>query len=115
MGRPFLPGVNCMRLASSVVTGTLAVGLAAAAAQGQVAATPPPPPSPDPQPLAGGTRAPDFVLPGATRYGVPRGPLPLCDLKGKKGVRAFFLKARTRGRKVPTDSTRVRCDQRSRG
>jgi len=86
-----------MRLASSVVTGTLAVGLAAAAAQGQVAATPPPPPSPDPQPLAVGTVAPDFVVPGATRYGVLRAPIRLSDFKGKTVVLAFFFKARTRG------------------
>src|SRR3989454_10442280 len=101
MGRPFLPGVNCMRLASSVVTGTLAVGLAAAAAQGQVAATPPPPPSPDPQPLAVGTVPPDFVLPGATRYGVLRAPIRLSDFKGKPVVLAVFFKTRTRGWTIP--------------
>src|SRR2546427_6371040 len=97
MGRPFLPGVNCMAPASSGGPGTPAGGPAAAAAQGQVAATPPPPPSPDPQPLAVGTVAPDFVLPGATRYGVLRAPIRLSDFKGKTVVLAFFFKARTRG------------------
>ncbi len=84
-----------MRLASSVVLGTLALSLAPPAARGQVAA--PPTPSPDPQPLAVGTAAPDFTLPGATRYGVLRSPIHLSDFKGKTVVLAFFFKARTRG------------------
>jgi peroxiredoxin len=41
--------------------------------------------------------APDFALPGATRYGVLRDPIKLSDFKGKTVVLAFFFKARTRG------------------
>jgi len=80
-----------VRLASSVFLETLVLGLAASPAQGQMAATP------DPQPLAVGTVAPDFTLPGATRYGVLRSPIHLSDFKGKTVVLAFFYKARTSG------------------
>jgi thioredoxin-dependent peroxiredoxin len=81
-----------MRFASSVVLGTLTLGLAATSARAQGAA-----PSPDPQPLAAGTVAPDFTLPAGTRYGVLRAPIHLADFKGKTVVLAFFYKARTRG------------------
>jgi len=50
-----------------------------------------------PEPLAVGTAAPDFTLPGATRYGVLRAPIHLSDFKGKTVVLAFFYKARTKG------------------
>jgi peroxiredoxin Q/BCP len=50
-----------------------------------------------PQPLAVGTVAPDFTLPGATRYGVLARPIQLRDFKGKTVVLAFFFKARTKG------------------
>ncbi len=81
-----------MRFAASVVLGALGLGLAAPVASGQQPAAPP-----DPQPLAAGTAAPDFTLPGATRYGVLRTPVRLSDFKGKTVVLAFFYKARTRG------------------
>jgi len=48
-------------------------------------------------PLEIGAVAPDFALPGATRYGVLRDPVKLSDFKGKTVVLAFFFKARTRG------------------
>jgi cytochrome oxidase Cu insertion factor (SCO1/SenC/PrrC family) len=48
-------------------------------------------------PLAVGTVAPDFTLPGATRYGVLKAPIHLSDFKGKTVVLAFFYKARTKG------------------
>ncbi len=44
-----------------------------------------------------GTMAPDFSLPGATRYGVLRDPVRLSDLRGKTVVLAFFFQARTKG------------------
>lgn len=44
-----------------------------------------------------GTVAPDFSLPGATRYGTLRDPVRLSDLRGKTVVLAFFYKARTKG------------------
>jgi thioredoxin-dependent peroxiredoxin len=81
-----------MRFASSVVLSTLALGVTASTAHAQGAV-----PSPDPQPLAVGTVAPDFTLPGGTRYGVLRAPIHLADFRGKTVVLAFFYKARTRG------------------
>ena len=48
-------------------------------------------------PLAVGTMAPDFTLPGATRFGVLRNPIHLHDFRGKTVVIAFFYKARTKG------------------
>ena len=55
---------------------------------------PPPPAAP---PLEIGAVAPDFTLPGATRYGVLKSPVHLSDFKGKTVVLAFFFKVRTRG------------------
>jgi hypothetical protein len=48
-------------------------------------------------PLEIGAMAPDFSLPGATRYGVLAKPVRLSDFKGKTVVLAFFFKARTSG------------------
>jgi peroxiredoxin len=48
-------------------------------------------------PLEIGAVAPDFSLPGATRYGVLAKPVRLSDLRGKTVVLAFFFKARTSG------------------
>ena len=59
---------------------------------------PPAPPAPPPPPaLEVGVVAPDFAIPGATRYGTLRNPVHLSDFKGKTVVLAFFFKARTRG------------------
>jgi len=49
------------------------------------------------QPLEVGAAAPEFTMPGATRFGVLRNPIHLSDFKGKTVVLAFFYKARTRG------------------
>jgi peroxiredoxin Q/BCP len=49
------------------------------------------------EPLQVGADAPDFALPGATRYGVLKQPVRLSDFKGKTVVLAFFYKARTKG------------------
>ena len=49
------------------------------------------------RPLEIGAVAPDFSLPGATRYGVLAKPVRLSDFKGKTVVLAFFYKARTGG------------------
>jgi peroxiredoxin Q/BCP len=57
----------------------------------------PPPPPPAPPPIAVGSVAPDFSVPGATRYGTVKNPVRLSDFKGKTVVLAFFFKARTRG------------------
>ncbi|MGH7520203.1 MAG: hypothetical protein ACREMI_02880 [Gemmatimonadales bacterium] len=58
----------------------------------QQPAAPPAPPA-----LEVGAVAPDFAIPGATRFGTLRGPVRLSDYKGKTVVLAFFFKARTRG------------------
>jgi peroxiredoxin len=41
--------------------------------------------------------APDFAIPGATRYGLLRNPVRLSDFRGQTVVLAFFFKARTKG------------------
>lgn len=77
----------------------LAAGIAATlvgAAAAQQPSAPPAAPA-GPPPLEVGTVAPDFTLPGATRYGALRAPIRLSDFKGKTVVLAFFFKARTRG------------------
>lgn len=50
-----------------------------------------------PPALEVGAVAPDFTIPGATRYGTLKNPVKLSDYKGKTVVLAFFFKARTRG------------------
>ena len=52
---------------------------------------------PPSRPLEIGAVAPDFSLPGATRYGVLAKRVRLSDFKGKTVVLAFFFKARTSG------------------
>lgn len=69
----------------------LAAGLAAQTPAAKPAGPPPP------TPLAVGTQAPDFALPGATRYGLTAQPVHLSDFKGKTVVLAFFYEARTKG------------------
>lgn len=44
-----------------------------------------------------GDMAPDFTLPGATRYGLLKQPVKLSELRGQTVVIAFFPKARTKG------------------
>ena len=44
-----------------------------------------------------GAVAPDFTLPGSTRYGVLRQPVRLSDYRGKAVVLAFFYRVRTPG------------------
>ena len=56
-----------------------------------------PPQQPAAPPLEIGAMAPDFELPGATRYGVLAEPVRLSDFRGKTVVMAFFFRARTRG------------------
>jgi peroxiredoxin Q/BCP len=76
-----------------IVVGALVVGAAAArpaAAQRADSSTAPPA-------IAVGRPAPDFALPGATRYGLLRDPVRLSDYRGETVVLAFFFKARTKG------------------
>jgi thioredoxin-dependent peroxiredoxin len=70
--------------------------LGALALSTSVRAQQPASPQPPPQPEVG-QPAPDFTLPGATRYGLLREPIHLADFKGQTVVIAFFPKARTKG------------------
>jgi hypothetical protein len=70
-----------------VIAGVL-LALAATSASAQ---------APSPGGPAVGEMAPDFVLPGATRYGLLREPVSLASLRGNTVVLAFFFKARTKG------------------
>ncbi len=47
--------------------------------------------------LAVGEMAPDFALPGATRYGLLEEPIQLSDYRGETVVLAFFYRVRTPG------------------
>ncbi len=69
----------------------------AALLQQPTAAPPPPPAQQSPPALEVGAVAPDFSIPGATRFGLLKNPVKLSDYKGKTVVLAFFFKARTRG------------------
>jgi len=73
--------------AFGVLAGAIALGVPAPAAA-QEAGT---------NLLAVGELAPDFELPGATRYGVLEQPVRLSDYRGETVVLAFFYKVRTRG------------------
>jgi hypothetical protein len=44
-----------------------------------------------------GSIAPDFTLPGATRYGRLQNPVKLSEYRGQTVVLAFFFQARTKG------------------
>ncbi len=71
----------------AALAGALALGATAPAA-GQEA---------EPELLAVGEMAPDFALPGATRYGVLADPVRLSHYRGETVVIAFFFRVRTRG------------------
>lgn len=75
----------------------LALASSALAASAITAPVPQPAHAQTAEPIAVGAAAPDFALPGATRYGVLRDPVRLSDFKGKTVVLAFFFKARTPG------------------
>jgi hypothetical protein len=78
----------------------VALALVLAALMQQPTAAPsaaPPPAPPSPPPIEVGAVAPDFSIPGATRFGTLKNPVKLSDYKGKTVVLAFFFKARTRG------------------
>ena len=77
---------------TTLLAPTLALLVAGSAVQAQQPATPALPAGP-----VVGEPAPDFVLPGATRYGLLEAPVRLSDYRGETVVLAFFFKARTRG------------------
>jgi hypothetical protein len=49
------------------------------------------------EPLQVGEAAPDFEIPGATRYGIVKEPIRLRDYRGETVVLSFFYRARTPG------------------
>ena len=77
-----------MRLIRLGLLLTVALAVPSADLQGQAV---------DPDPIEVGTPAPDFELPGATRYGILQDPVRLSDFRGEAVVLAFFFRARTRG------------------
>ena len=82
--------IKYSKLFAVAFVGAVLVGRVATA---QVAA-----PAQEPaKPLEIGAVAPDFELPGATRYGILSEPVRLSDFNGKAVVLAFFFKARTKG------------------
>lgn len=80
-----------LRASSVLVAASLALA-AAPAVRAQAAAAPQ-----HPAPLEVGAVAPDFAIPGATRFGVLQAPVRLSEFRGKTVVLAFFFRARTRG------------------
>ena len=85
-------------LAAVLLASAFAFGAAPAAAQKKAAPAPAPATVPAPRPdLEIGQVAPDFALPGATRYGVLKDSVRLSSLRGQTVVIAFFYKARTKG------------------
>lgn len=86
-------------MASTTAVRRTLAAVALAALLGPVAASAQQTPAPPPPPTGPkvGEVAPDFTLPGATRYGRLRDPVSLSSLRGQTVVLAFFVKARTRG------------------
>ena len=81
MKRPVLLGIAVAAMASSAVAAQ-----DTQPAPGSAAFAP-----------TGGQMAPDFTLPGATRFGLLKAPVKLSDYRGQSVVIAFFPRARTRG------------------
>ena len=86
---------NVLRRSVLLSMPALALTAISIAAQ-QPAAAPPQPGSAAFAPTVGQT-APEFTLPGATRFGVLKEPVRLADFRGQVVVLAFFPKARTKG------------------
>lgn len=86
-----------IRLAPAVVrpAGLAAAILVAASAVSFAQATPTPGSAATAPDV--GQVAPDFSLPGGTRFGLLKDPVRLSDFRGQTVVLAFFPKARTKG------------------
>ncbi len=82
------------RSSRTVLAGLTLSAVFAAAARGQTAVQPAAILPSGPQ---AGQMAPDFSLPGATRYGLLKTPVRLSDFRGSTVVLAFFYQARTKG------------------
>ena len=79
---------------SHLAIAALAAGLGASASSARAQA--PVPGSAATAPDTGVT-APDFTLPGSTRFGLLKDPIKLSNFRGQTVVLAFFPKARTKG------------------
>ena len=85
-----------MRMTRSKVMLTLGLIVAPQLTRSQVAPAPTTP-VPGANGPAVGSVAPDFTLPGATRYGLLKTPVRLSDYRGQTVVLAFFYQARSKG------------------
>ncbi len=81
----------------AAAAGCWAPAVAVAALATVAGAQQPTPAAPKTAPPAVGAVAPDFTLPGATRYGLLKEDVRLRDYRGQTVVLAFFFKARTKG------------------
>lgn len=90
------------KLLTLILAGSLGIAVPAAAQQPAAPAATPP------AGLPLGTVAPDFAIPGATRFGTLEQPVRLSHLRGQTVVLAFFPRARTRGCTVQMESYRDR-------
>jgi cytochrome oxidase Cu insertion factor (SCO1/SenC/PrrC family) len=79
-----------MRMLSAAALAAAALVVPAMRAEAQAAPAPPPL-------LDVGAVAPDFTLPGSTRFGLLQQPVHLSDFRGKTVVLAFFYRVRTPG------------------
>ena len=84
-------------MAHSLTRRTVQLAIAMAACAASYAAAQDPKPGSAAFAPTVGQMAPDFVLPGATRYGLLKEPVKLGDFRGQTVVLAFFPKARTKG------------------
>lgn len=85
-----------MRGLKALVTGFGSVAAAASIASAQLTPAKPTPLATPTGPQVGDA-APNFSLPGATRYGLLKSPVRLSDFRGSTVVLAFFYQARTKG------------------
>jgi len=87
------------KLVRSAVVAVVLAGPGMLSGQGNPPAAPAQAPAAPAAPThpAVGDVAPDFALPGATRYGLLKNPIHLSDYRGQTVVLAFFFEARTKG------------------
>ena len=82
----FLQQRRTVQIALAVLVGATSTALAQTPQPGTAATAP-----------DTGQMAPDFTLPGATRFGLLKEPIKLSNFRGQTVVLAFFPKARTKG------------------
>ena len=85
------------RFKSMTLQAVLLTLVASAARTQQPTSAPAAPAAPALPVPAVGAMAPDFVIHGATRFGLIRDPMKLSDFRGQTVVLWLFIKARTRG------------------